>query len=110
MSDFFDSDIVKQSMRELGEMQMELFNQSLVLYELSREERLDHIRLMKNFLEKQQNLFFRMSLSDDPEAIETKEKILESARLFGLIEGQSVDTFFNSLNDSIEKLAKLLDF
>lgn len=110
MSEFFNSDIVKQTMEELSDMQNELFRQTMFLEVLTKEQRKNHINLMKEFLEKQKLLFVRMSLSDDPEAVETKERIIESAKLFGLIEGQGMDEFFNTLNKTIESLEKTLDF
>lgn len=109
MSEFFDSEIVKETMRDLGDMQEELFKQAIYLPTFSKEKRKEHIQLMKDFLEKQKLLFVRMSLSDDPEAIETKEKIMESAKIFGLIEGEGMDQFFNTLNETIEKLEKSLE-
>jgi hypothetical protein len=38
----------------------------------------------KDFLGKQQILYTRLSLSDDPEAKEMKQKITDSAQLMGL--------------------------
>lgn len=110
MSKFFNSDVVRQVLEELGEMQMKLFEQTMFLPSLTKQERKEHINLMKEFLEKQKLLYVRMSLSDDPEAIETKERIIASAKLLGLTETQSMDDFFNGLNSTIEKLESSMGF
>jgi len=64
---------------------------------------------MKQFLEKQKLFIFRLSLSDDPEAVELKERILDSAQLFGLSKNGTVDEFFKILESQIEYLEKTLD-
>jgi predicted transcriptional regulator len=69
----------------------------------------EHLKLMKQFLEKQKLFIFRLSLSDDPEAVEMKSRILESAQLFGLGENGTVDEFFKILESQIEYLDKTLD-
>jgi len=104
VSNFFSSSVVKQSMKELGELQEELATQILLIPFFSKEEKRAHLDLMKVFLEKQKNLFFRMSLSDDPEALETKNQILESAKMLGLKEGQGINEFFELLETTITRL------
>lgn len=109
MGDFFNSDIVKKTMTELSDMQQELLHQVLFVPYMSSEQKKEHLQLMRDFLEKQKILFFRMSLSDDPEAIEIKNQIIENAKMFGVLEGSSTEEFFSILEKTIEGLAKLLD-
>ena len=45
---------------------------------MTPEQRREHIDLMKTFLEKQKNLYFRLTLSDDPEAVSMKERMKEA--------------------------------
>lgn len=104
MSNFFDSSVVQQSMKELGELQEELASQIFLIPFFSKEEKRAHLDLMREFLEKQKNLFFRMSLSDDPEALETKNQILKSAKTLGLKEGQGINEFFELLETTITGL------
>lgn len=109
MSDFFKSEIVRETMEELADMQHELVQQVFQLPFLDKEGKKKHLELMHGFLEKQKILFFRMSLSDDPEAQETKDKILESAKALGLKEGQGMDEFFKLLEDTLTRLENTLD-
>ena len=53
---------------------------------LSDDEKKDYVRKLKLFLEKQKLFFFRVSLSDDPEAVQVKEHILDTAQMFGFKE------------------------
>lgn len=109
MSDFFDSEMVRKTMMELEEMQGELLMHIFDIPYYSNEKKKDYLQLMRNFLEKQKVLLFRMSLSDDPEAKIIKEKILESARSFGLKTDQGMDEFFKMLETPIKKLEQSLD-
>ena len=50
---------------------------------------------------------FRLSLEkEDPDAIEMKEQILESAKFLGLKDGQDIQTFFDTLSVTLENLEK----
>jgi Cu/Ag efflux protein CusF len=48
-------------------------------------------------------------LSDDPEAIEMKNRILDSAKMFGLKPGDNLNVFFDKMEESIQNLEKTLD-
>lgn len=109
MSEFFQSDLVIKSMKELAEMQQDLIQQVLYVPYMTKEQKQKHLQLMKDFLEKQKNLFFRMSLSDDPEAQDVKEQIMKSAQMFGVMKDANTEDFFNALEKTIEGLAKMLD-
>lgn len=109
MSSFFESELVKESLLELDDLQNQLFIDIMNLPFLDKEGKKEHLDRMKEFLEKQKLFIFRLSLSDDPEAIEMKEKIMESAKMFGLKEGQSINDFFNIMENSIENLENSLD-
>jgi hypothetical protein len=109
VSDFFDSDIVKTTMNELEVMQEKLLVNIFNVPYYSTEEKKEYLESMKDFLEKQKNLLFRMSLSDDPQAQSIKEKVLEAASIFGLKEIQSMDEYFNMLENPIKMIEKSLD-
>ena len=109
MSKFFDSELVRDSIQELEDIQGELFAQIMEAPFESKQGKKDHLDLMRQFLEKQKLFIFRMSLSDDPEAVEMKERIIDSAKLFGLPEGAGVDEFFKLMESQIDYLEKTLD-
>ena len=109
MSGFFDSEVVRESMSELDELQEQLFVDMLRLPLLDDEEKRDHLEMMTDFLEKQKLFIFRLSLSDDPKAIEMKEKVLDSAKMLGLKKGQTINDFYDILQKTIDGLKKTLD-
>jgi hypothetical protein len=109
MSGFFDSEVVRESMSELDELQQQLFVDMLRLPILDNEERRAHLEMMTDFLEKQKLFIFRISLSDDPKAIEMKEKVLDSAKMLGLKKGQTINDFYDILQKTIDGLKETLD-
>jgi len=109
MSGFFDSEVVRESLLELDEMQEKIFDDMLQLPFFGKEEKREHLELMKQFLEKQKLFIFRLSLSDDPKAIEMKEKIMESAKMFGLKPDESLNVFFDNMENIIKNLERTLD-
>jgi len=109
MSGFFDSEVVRESLLELDEMQEKIFDDMLRLPFFGKEEKREHLELMKQFLEKQKLFIFRLSLSDDPKAVEMKDKIMESAKMFGLNHGESLNVFFDNMEKVIKNLESTLD-
>ena len=75
---------------------------------MSKEEKKEHVELMRTFLEKQKNLYFRLSLSDDPEALEMKERIQEAAKFLGF-DGNNVNQLFAEMETTLERLDKIAD-
>ena len=106
---FFDSDQVRDTVMELEELQQELTMDLMNLGRYSVEERRDHLRRLKTFLEKQKLFFFRISLSDDPDALKIKEKVVEAAKMFGYSEIDGMEKFFDQLDHTIKNLEKTLD-
>lgn len=109
MGEFFNSELVKHTMRELAEMQEELIQQVLYVPYMSLEQKREHLQLMKDFLEKQKILFFRMTLSDDPEAKEVRDEIIKNASMFGVVKESNPEELFVALEKTIEGLAEMLD-
>ena len=105
MSDFFQSDVVRETIAELTKIQQELVMEMPYLPMMKEEQKKEHLKKLKMFLEKQKIFFFRISLSDDKEAIEMKDKLMDAARMFGVDdEVDSMDAFFEKLNTTISEI------
>ena len=98
---FFDSEVVRAEMAEISELQEEVYKSVFLFFEMSKNEKMEHVDLLETLLNKQRILYTRLSLSDDPEAITMKEQIIQSAQMMGL--GQSVD-----MNVIFGNMAKLV--
>ena len=103
MTEFFKSAQVRAALAELAEIQDDLAHTMSSPRILSDDEKKDYVRKLKLFLEKQKLFFFRVSLSDDPEAVQVKEHILDRAQMVGFKEMTGMDKFFQQLADTIKK-------
>ena len=110
MSDFFKSDQVQNSIMELTALQQQLATEMPYLPRMNHNQKVEHLTTLKTFLEKQKLFFFRISLSNDKEALEMKEKLMEAAKMFGVQdEINTMDAFFKKLNDTIEQIEASID-
>ena len=109
MSGFFQSEIVSETIKEMEELQNELIEKTIMAPIMNKEQRKDHVKLMRTFLEKHKNLYFRISLSDDPEALEVKERIREAAEFLGF-DKNNINEVFSEMENTLEKLDKTAEF
>ena len=108
MSGFFQSEIVREAIKEMEELQQQIIQDTFRAPIMSREEKKEHVELMRTFLEKQKNLYFRLSLSDDPEALEMKQRIQDAAEFLGF-KGNNVNELFSEMESTLERLDKIAD-
>ena len=71
---FFDSEVVRAEMTEVGQLQQEVYTSMFSFYSMTKEDKIKHIDLLSRLLEKQKVLYTRLSLSDDPEAQKLKQR------------------------------------
>ena len=76
---------------------------------MSNETKLEHIEKLQSLLEKQRVMYTRLSLSDDPMAVEMKENLRKSVALMGFPPETDMQVLFNSMNQTIESLKQYLD-
>jgi hypothetical protein len=108
VSGFFQSEIVREAIKEMEELQQQIIQDTFRAPIMSKEEKKEHVELMRTFLEKQKNLYFRLSLSDDPEALEMKERIQDAAKFLGF-DGNNVNELFSEMEKTLTRLDKIAD-
>lgn len=106
---FFNSEFVRAEMAEISELQDEIYGSVFKFYLMSKEDKIYHVTLMEKLLNKQQVLYTRMSLSDDPEAQEMKKRVVESTRLMGLDPGVDINIIFNNMTKMLEMMRNQID-
>jgi hypothetical protein len=109
MSSFFDSDIIREELQEINKLQEEIYGSILTFAIMTRESKLEHIEKLSLLLEKQRVMYTRLSLSDDPTAVEMKENLRKSVALMGFSPETDINLLFNSMNKTIESLKQYLD-
>ena len=107
MSKFFRAPAVRAAMAEIQELQEDIMTGIAVrgMNQPTTEEGHLYIAKMRQLLEKQKNFMFRLHLeTEDPDALEMKKQIVESAKFLGLKDGQNINQFFETLSTTLEKL------
>jgi len=106
---FFKSEVVRAEMTEISEMQEEVYKNVFKFPTMTKEEKMYHVDLLDQLLNKQKVLYTRLSLSDDPEAQEMKERIAESASMMGLPPNVDMNVIFNNMSKMLEAMRERID-
>jgi hypothetical protein len=110
MSNFFDSDIIQEELKEINKLQEEIYGSILSFGIMNRETKLEHIEKLELLLEKQRVMYTRLSLSNDPQAIEIKDNLKKSVALMGFPPETDMQVLFGSMNKTIESLRQFIDY
>jgi hypothetical protein len=106
---FFDSELVRAEMTEISELQEEVYGSVFKFPTMSKEDKIMHVNLLEKLLYKQKVLYTRMSLSDDPEAQEMKERITNSAVMMGMPPGTDMNIILNNMSRMLEVMKDQID-
>ena len=109
MSDFFDSEIVQDEMETINEMQEEIYAQVFKFPELPLEEQVEHLEMLDELLDKQQVLYTRMKLSDDPRAKEMADNVRQSAIVMGFPKDVECNLLFANMKNTLKRVRKGID-
>ena len=103
MGKFFDSDHVKREMEEITDLQRELYDVILKFPLMSAEAKVEHIDTVMELLERQQIMWTRLSLTDDPEAKKMKEYITNHSKELGFGD-TDLSTIFANMKRTLEQV------
>ena len=109
MSKFFDSEQVQDTLQDIEELQRSI-QEGMMSYNFmefwQEEERLEDL---EELFEKQQLMYVRMKLSDDPEAKEIVKRMQMSLIDLGMPKGTTVEQMFEQMKITITNLRRALD-
>ena len=106
---FFESELVQEEMKRIQELQDEIYAKVFSFPTMTDQDKLEHIEMLEELLKKQQVLYTRMSLSNDPEAKMMKENILQSAQQLGFPPDVDLGYVFSNMSNIVDNLRKSLD-
>ena len=98
---FFDSEIVRAEMAEIHELQEDVYENFMRFPYMNNADKTHHINQLSKLIDKQKIVYARLSLSDDPDAKEIKESILQSAKSMGLPADVDVAKMFDQMSEVI---------
>jgi glycine cleavage system regulatory protein len=106
---FFQSPVVRAEMAEISELQEEVYSNIFKFPSMKKEDQLYHVEILTRLIEKQQILYARLSLSDDPDALKMKENIIESASMMGIPNNVDMSKVFDQMSTMVETLKIQID-
>ncbi len=109
MSDFFNSDIIQEEIKEIGDIQDQIYGSILTFGMMNRETKIEYIEKLNALLQKQRIMYTRLSLSDDPEALDMKENMKKSVSLMGFPPETDMQVLFMSVDKTIAALRNYVD-
>ena len=109
MSEFFDSEIVQDELREINDLQQEIYGDLTDFPTLPDEKKKEHILKLTELLDRQRVMYTRLSLSEDEEAKALKKQLEMSVVMMGFPEGTDISVLFSGMQQTIEKLRQYVD-
>ena len=109
MSEFFESEIVREELNDINKLQEEIYGSVFSFASLTPEKRKEHIEDLIELLDKQRIMYTRLSLSDDPEAVKMKEQLAESVQIMGYPKGTDINVLFDTMKKTIQKMKETVD-
>ena len=106
---FFDSPIVQEEMKEITKLQQAVYSKVFAFAHMDKSEKLEHVTLLEKLLRKQQVLYTRLSLSDDPQAKLMKDNIIKSAAQMGFPPNADIGHMMANITGVVENMKKSID-
>ena len=99
---FFQSDIIRGDIQEMLELQQFCFRSAMNFVLLDDERKMDYFNKLELLIEKQKTFYFRIKLSDDPEAISVLETMKQGVVMLGATPGAPVEEMFDELTERVK--------
>ncbi len=106
---FFDSDVVRAEMAQIQELQEEVYTNVFKYPMMTKEDQRYHVEILERLCEKQKVMYTRLSLSDDPQAKQMKDNIIQGASSMGLPKDVDMNILFSQMGQMVEKMKDSLD-
>jgi len=106
---FFQSDIIRGDIQEMMELQQFCFRSAMNFVLLDDERKMDYFDKLSLLIEKQKTFYFRIKLSDDPEAVSVLETMKQGIIMLGATPGTTVEQMFDELTERVELMKRQLE-
>ena len=109
MGKFFESELVRQELEEIGNLQQEIYGNVISFPNMSRKDKLEHVDKLTDLLDRQKIMHARLSLSDDPDAVIMKESLNKTVTMMGYPEGTDISILFQNVHATVDALKEFLE-
>jgi hypothetical protein len=101
---FFHSDIVRGDIQEMMDLQQFCFRSAMNFVLLDDERKMEYFEKLELLIEKQKTFYFRIKLSDDPEAVSVLETMKQGIIMLGATPGTTVEEMFDELLAKVQMM------
>lgn len=109
MSKFFTSEIVRQEVDEVVNLQHKIYHKLPEFSSLGKNDKIELVDLLEQLLDKQKILYTRISLSDDPDAKDMKNSFDEQKEMLGIPKSVSAYQVFENMKVVIAQYKNQID-
>ena len=106
---FLQSAQVRAALVEIHELQEVIVADAVKFPDLDIDDQYVHIENLETLLENQRIMYTRLSLSDDPQAKQMKQNIIQGAASMGLPIDVDMSILFSQMGQMVEKMKDSLD-
>lgn len=106
---FFQSELVRGDIQEMVELQQFCFRSAMNFVLLDTERKLEYFDALEKLVEKQKVFYYRIKLSDDPEAKSVCETMKQGVIMLGATPGTPIEQMFDELLDRIHVMRSKLE-
>jgi len=99
---FFQSDIIRGDIQEMMDLQQFCFRSAMNFVLLDDERKMEYFEKLELLIEKQKTFYFRIKLSDDPEAVSVLETMKQGIIMLGATPVTTVEEMFDELLQKVQ--------
>jgi len=101
---FFKSELVRGDIQEMIELQQFCFRSAMNFVLLDDDRKIDYFEKLELLIEKQKVFYFRIKLSDDPEAVSVLETMKQGVIMLGATPGTPIEEMFDELSERVRQM------
>ena len=106
---FFKSELVRGDIQQMLEMQQFCFRTAMNFVLLERDDKMKYFNVLAELIEKQKTFYFRVKLSDDPEAKSVLETMKQGIVMLGATPGTTIEDMFDELLQKVQVMKEKLE-
>jgi len=99
---FFQSELVRGDIQEMVDLQQFCFRSAMNFVLLDTDRKLEYFDKLEELIEKQKTFYFRIKLSDDPEAVSVRETMQQGVVMLGATPGTPIEQMFDELLEKVQ--------
>jgi len=109
MSEFFKSEMVRGEVQHIMELQQYCFQCAAAFPVLNKEKKQEYFDVLEELIEKQKIFTARLTLSDDPEAVDMADSMRQAAIMLGASPNQNLTGVFDDLLKKVHNMKQKLE-